>query len=103
MLNANLRKNYRSRENIIVDEQLSPFRDRTRFIQYIPTKPGKYGIKLWWVCDAKTNYPVTGQIYSGKSCSAREKNQGESTKILEEMHLQAEIVFGWNHDIIWRK
>lgn len=77
MLNANLRQNYRPRENITVDEQLFPFRGRTKFTQYIPSKPAKYGIKLWWVCDAKSYYPLTGQIYTGKSDSEREKNQGE--------------------------
>ncbi|KAI8128045.1 PiggyBac transposable element-derived protein 4 [Lucilia cuprina] len=77
MLNANLRQNYRPGENITVDEQLFPFRGRTKFTQYIPSKPAKYGIKLWWVCDAKSYYPLTGQIYTGKTGNNREMNQGE--------------------------
>ncbi|XP_036317699.1 piggyBac transposable element-derived protein 4-like, partial [Rhagoletis pomonella] len=77
MLNANLRDNYRPRENLTVDEQLFPFRGRTKFTQYMPSKPAKYGIKLWWICDSQTYYPLTAQIYTGKSNNVREINQGE--------------------------
>lgn len=43
----------------------------------MPSKPAKYGIKVWWVCDAANSYPITGQIYTGKQLSGRETNQGE--------------------------
>ncbi|KAK3701972.1 hypothetical protein RRG08_017862 [Elysia crispata] len=42
----NLAKFYVPGENITVDEQLVPFRGRCSFIQYIPSKPDKYGIKI---------------------------------------------------------
>ena len=32
-----------------VDEQLLCFRGRCPFRQYIPSKPGKYGIKIWTI------------------------------------------------------
>jgi len=32
---------------LCVDEQLLPFRGRSGFQQYMPTKPSKYGIKTW--------------------------------------------------------
>lgn len=53
MLNANLSALYKPMECLTVDEQLYPYRGRTRFIQYIPSKPAKYGIKVWWICDDK--------------------------------------------------
>lgn len=77
MLNSNLRKYYKPTENLTIDEQLFPYRGRTKFTQYIPSKPAKYGIKIWWICDAENYYPLTGQIYTGKSSTGREKNQGE--------------------------
>ena len=43
----------------------------------MPSKPAKYGIKVWWVCDAENSYPIHGQIYTGKPASGREKSQGE--------------------------
>lgn len=45
MLNNNLRL-YRPTESLTVDEQLFPFRGRTKFPQYIPSKQAKYGIKI---------------------------------------------------------
>ena len=77
MLNQNLVKKYRPTENLTVDEQLFPYRGRTRFTQYISSKPAKYGIKVWWVCDAKNFYPLIGQIFTGKTGTSREINQGE--------------------------
>ncbi|XP_018395958.1 PREDICTED: piggyBac transposable element-derived protein 4-like [Cyphomyrmex costatus] len=77
MLNANLSKMYKPTENLTIDEQLYPFRGRTKFTQYIPSKPAKYGIKIWWICDAENAYPLHGIIYTGKTGNVREKNQGE--------------------------
>lgn len=78
MLVTNLGSSYTPSANLTVDEQLFPYRGRTRFTQYIPSKPAKYGMKIWWICDAKTNYPLRGQIYTGKSPDGiREVNQGE--------------------------
>ena len=77
MLNNNLPKHYNPIEHLTIDEQLYPYRGRTKFTQYIPSKPAKYGIKVWWICDAENSYPLTGQIYTGKSSAGREKNVGE--------------------------
>ena len=77
MLNTNLRSNYKPSDSLTIDEQLFPFRGRTKFTQYMPSKPSKYGIKVWWICDSRNSYPLTGQIYTGKSADGREKNQGE--------------------------
>ncbi|XP_065662544.1 piggyBac transposable element-derived protein 4-like [Hydra vulgaris] len=75
MLNKNLSQIYKPTENLTVDEQLYPFRGRTKFTQYIPSKPAKYGIKIWWVCDAENAFPLNGIIYTGKTGHIREKNQ----------------------------
>ena len=77
ILNSNLSKLYVPSDCIVVDEQLFPYRGRTRFTQYMPSKPAKYGIKVWWVCDASNSYPMSGQIYTGKSAEGRETMQGE--------------------------
>ena len=39
-----------------VDEQLIPFRGRCPFTQYMPSKPAKYVIKMFWLCDASLPY-----------------------------------------------
>lgn len=79
LLNENLARNYDPYEKISVDEQLFPYRGRTKFTQYIPSKPAKYGIKVWWACDAKTKYPLHGKLYTGREEGVpREINQGEN-------------------------
>lgn len=83
MLNANLKNVYKPTENLTIDEQLYPFRGHTKFTQYIPSKPAKYGIKIWWICDAENAYPLTGIIYTGKVGNVREKNQGE--RVVKEL------------------
>lgn len=78
-MNQNLANNYEPHENITVDEQLFPYRGRTKFTQYIPSKPAKYGIKIWWACDSKTKYPLQGKLYTGREEGAeREINQGQN-------------------------
>ena len=83
MLNANLYAMYKPTENLTIDEQLFPYRGRTKFTQYIPSKPAKYGIKVWWICDAKNSYPLKGMIYTGKTGNTRDVNQGE--RVVKEL------------------
>ncbi|XP_069612129.1 piggyBac transposable element-derived protein 4-like isoform X3 [Ranitomeya imitator] len=72
-----LPKCYNTVENFTVDEQLVSFRGRCPFRQYIPSKPAKYGIKIWTLCDSKTSYAANVQVYIGKNPLERpEKNQG---------------------------
>lgn len=72
-----LPKLYYPNENVTVDEQLVAFRGRFPFKQYIPSKPAKYGIKIWTLCDSDTSYVLKAQIYTGKEQGAApERNQG---------------------------
>jgi len=41
---------------LTVDEELVTFRGRCPFKQYIPSKPGRYGIKFWILLDSKWRY-----------------------------------------------
>lgn len=65
LINKNLRKHYAPGKNMTVDEQLIPFRGRCSFKQYLPSKPDKYGMKVFWLCDAETSYPLNGLPYLG--------------------------------------
>ena len=46
--NKNFRKFYLPGENITIDEPMVGFRGKCPFRQYLPFKPDKYGIKLFW-------------------------------------------------------
>ncbi|KAM4025402.1 piggyBac transposable element-derived protein 4-like isoform 1-T1 [Anomaloglossus baeobatrachus] len=66
----NCTKLYNPSTNVTVDEQLVPFRGRCKFIQYMPSKPAKYGIKIFRMCDSANYYGINGVIYCGKEVGA---------------------------------
>lgn len=49
-----------------VDEMLVKFRGRTHLISNMPKKPGKYGMLIRALCDAKTSYFYNSYISAGK-------------------------------------
>ena len=73
-----LQRCYTPYENVTVDEQLVTFRGRCPFKQYIPSKPGKYGINIWVMCDSTTHYVCNLQVYTGRAPDQpRDVNQGQ--------------------------
>lgn len=76
---ANCRRGFIPRDCVTIDEQLVPFRGRCMFRQYIPSKPAKYGIKIFWMCDARVPYAIDGIVYTGKQPGQEvQKNLGEN-------------------------
>lgn len=65
IVNRNLKKYYSPGAWCTIDEQLVPFYGRCAFKQYMPKKPDRYGIKIFWLCDVDTNYPLNGMPYLG--------------------------------------
>ncbi|KRZ72981.1 PiggyBac transposable element-derived protein 4 [Trichinella papuae] len=65
MFMDNTKKLYKPSTFLTVGEQLVPTRGRSRFCQYLPKKPVKCGIKIFWCCDAETSYPLASEIYVG--------------------------------------
>ncbi|GFR05708.1 DDE_Tnp_1_7 domain-containing protein [Trichonephila clavata] len=51
---------------ITIDEQLFPYKARCRFMQYMPSKPDKFGIKFWLAADVDSKCVLNGFLYSGK-------------------------------------
>ncbi|XP_057705991.1 piggyBac transposable element-derived protein 4-like [Corythoichthys intestinalis] len=52
--------------HITIDEQLFPSKTQCGFLQYIATKPDKFGIKFWVACDLKSKYICNAIPYLGK-------------------------------------
>ena len=65
MFIQNCKRNYNPSENVCIDEQLVPFRGRCCFRQYLPSKPDKYGLKIFLLVDCKTGYIYHGIPYTG--------------------------------------
>ena len=71
------RGSYQAGANVTVDEQLVTFRGRCGFKIYMPSKPGKYGIKIWALVDSETRYCLNLQPYLGRIGENREIGQGQ--------------------------
>ena len=57
---------YTPGDNLTIDEMLIEFHGRVVFRQYIPTKPGKFGVKVFWVTEAETAIPLKYILYKGQ-------------------------------------
>ncbi|KAG5884531.1 hypothetical protein JTB14_029064 [Gonioctena quinquepunctata] len=75
------------RSHMTVDEQLGSNRGRAPFRVYMKSKPDKYGIKLWALCDAANAYTHNLQVYLGEPNKTVGKNQGERVVIDMVEHL----------------
>ena len=51
---------------LTIDEHMCAYRGRCAFRQYIPSKPDKYGIKIFILADSTTYYPYNIEVNSGK-------------------------------------
>jgi hypothetical protein len=60
------RQYYETSPCTTIDEQLSPYRGKCPFTIYMKSKPAKYGMKLWLLCDSETGYCRNAQVYAGK-------------------------------------
>ena len=72
---ARCRGNYCPNVHTTVDEMLVTFRGRCPFKMFIPSKPGRYGIKIWVLADSDTKYCYNADIYIGRTGNVREVNQ----------------------------
>ena len=53
--------------HISVDESMIGTKGRLSFLQYMPEKPTKWGIKLLVCCESTTGYIYNYQVYTGKA------------------------------------
>lgn len=67
---------YRPQQNLSIDESMMPWRGRVAFRQFIPSKPIRYGIKLYLCCESKSSFVCKMDIYSGKKGDQVEKDHG---------------------------
>lgn len=72
-------------EYVTIDEMLHAFRGRCSFVQYIPNKPAKYGLKIYALCDAKTFYTFNFEIYCGKQVPGPYLKSNKSEDIVKRL------------------
>ena len=73
LLTASFRDNYTPSQFLSIDESMISFKGRLSFLQYLPKKPHKWGMKAWVLADAGNGYTWGWKLYTGK-----EKNRTET-------------------------
>ena len=64
---ANFQASYTLHRELSVDEAMVGFKGRLFFIQYLPKKPTKWGMKAYVLADSCTGYVYNWRLYTGKS------------------------------------
>lgn len=81
----NCKSTYSLGKFVTIDEKLQAFRGRCSFVQYIPNKPAKYGIKMFLLCDAKTFFTSNLEVYCGKQPEGPYVQSNSPTDIVKRL------------------
>ena len=61
---SNFQGNYILSKEVSVDEMMIGFKGRLSFIQYMPKKPTKWGMKAYVLADSRTGYMYNWYLYT---------------------------------------
>ncbi|GBN01118.1 hypothetical protein AVEN_262296-1 [Araneus ventricosus] len=94
--NENNAKYYSVNEYVTMNEQLLKSRGRCQFLQFMPNKPGKYGLKLFALCDVKTFYTLKFEPYVGTQTDGQFKTSYDTLDIVMRLY---ESIYGSGRNI----
>ena len=84
----NLRKGWTAGQRVAIDESMIKYMGRAiAFVQYMPRKPIKHGIKVFCMCCAMSAYMLAFEIYCGKDDDV----DGSAIMIVERLILDANL------------
>ena len=92
------RHHYNPGQQLSLDEGMIPTKNRLAIKQYIKDKPIKWGIKCFMLCEGRTGYIVSAEIYTGKDQARHIEHLGSSGSVVIRLVEDAEIS-GQNHII----
>ena len=72
-LTSRFQETYTPYGHATIDESMIKFKGRLSFRQYLPSKPIKWGIKMWALCESDSGYACNMQMYTGKIDGQQEK------------------------------
>ena len=85
-------------EHISVDESMIGTKGRLSFLQYMPKKPTKWGIKVWICSESKTGYIHKFQVYTGKgTVSTNGLAYGVVMHLLEDLQDEGRVLYVDNY------
>ena len=68
---------YHPERELAVDETLIIFKGRVHFRKFIPSKPGKFGIKAFTLAESTSGYVLGSKVYAGKEAGVVQKDLGK--------------------------
>lgn len=66
-LQKKFQEGYVPEKNVTIDESLMLYKGRLGWIQYMPLKRARFGIKTYMLCESKSGYIWSTIIYTGKN------------------------------------
>ena len=63
---ARFQEVYTPERQLAIDETLIKFKGKIHFRQFIPIKPGRFGIKAFTLAESSSGYVLNSKIYTGK-------------------------------------
>ena len=90
LLLPRFRNCYTPGQYLSIDESMIAFKGRLSFLQYLPKKPHKWGMKAWVLADAKTGYTWAWKLYTGKEGDRGDKGlaHGVTMELVDDERLQ---------------
>lgn len=84
-----------------IDEMLVGFHGRCRFMVYMASKPEKYGLKIFILADAHTNYLHNAYLYTGmgSDCVGLTAEEKKCQKQTQSILKLAKPIYGTNQNI----
>ena len=61
-----------------IDESMVGSKARCSMIQYIPSKPTRYGFKVWVLADSITGYIIEFELYQGQEDGTTDDNESDN-------------------------
>ena len=68
---------YKPERQLAVDETLIKFKGKVHFRQFIPIKPGRFGIKAFTLAESTSGYVLGSKVYTGKEANVVQKDLGK--------------------------
>ena len=78
---ARFQEVYTPERQLAIDETLIKFKGKVYFRQFIPIKPGRFGIKAFTLAESTSGYVLNSKIYTGKKNNEVQKDLGRKAVI----------------------
>lgn len=91
---CNSKRFFKPNAYLTIDEQLYPTKVRCRFLQFMPNKPDKFGIKFWLLVDCTSKYVIDGFPYLGKD-EERPKTESLPENVVKRL-MRDHLDLGYN-------